>query len=1122
MLRKILTLFLFVSPLFAQTNTFIPGGNVNSQTNSYTAVATDVGKIIEMNCSACTLTLPNPPPFPSWTIYPKNINASNLTISPNAVALDHSSSNAFVTQGQWLTITTDGNVYTSLASGGGSSGGGGVTPPSACVTVNPPSIPFGTVQNGTISDPQLVTINNNCTAPIIINSVTLPVGSKFSGNLHTCDGPQDPGGCSLLISYAPTASVTDNDTLTVSTNVPVDPQSPLTVPLSGTGQPGATFPVTVTGFGLGSGTVIDTNNANSINANINAGRCTGTCTFNYPSGTSVSLAATANAGSSFNIFQGASLTTSPGTFTVTQAQTISATFDVTPRTFTLTVSCAGQGTGTVTSNDSQISATCTGGVLTGTNQGTYNDGAAPILTESPSGGCAGGACTFTAWGGDQGTGGLNCTTGTTCTPTINQNKNISASFALATAGAPLQLIQRLPGGTQGTNNITGAWPSAQQAGDTNIVSIQFNNATTTVSSVTDSAGNTYGQLGGGCSPQAGNGFTTAVYIANNIVAAAAGANTVTVALSGSPTYRAILGHEYSGLQNPPLDVCNGATGGGSGNINAGNLVTTNASDLLFSTTVVGGGINTPSTGWTQQISFKGNDTEDRVVAATGTYNNLAPQTGVGFSSIDAAFKTTTTVPVMYSFNILCAGSGSGTVTTSGISLTCSAGTPSGSSSTQVAPGTVLSVVATPSGAGSSLGGFQGAGCTTVSPCPTSSITTNTTLTVTFNAAGQVAYFVNKSTGSNSNSGLCAVAGTPAGCSGPWQTFAKAASTAVSIGASGTVITFAPGNYDESVTLAKSGGNATTARLVFKCGSTWTVGGSNCRTVNINARNVNNVDIGALGKLGFELTNPGGQTVIDDIANNCNTTSGACNVGNSIHILGNYIHDVATGGCPSSGAIATGQHGRQQTDIQAIGNLIDNVATGASCSLMHGIYIVSPGAKIQNNVILRVAGGAIQYYDESCSGIVSNNTLLNGHFGIISYGSNGCPQGLNTYANNIIDNMTGAAFYNGFSSAGDCGPGKNSLFSNNMLNGNGAQWQQAQPACEIRQNTITTEAASATFVSYTGTASGNYQLKGTSIAINGGTAQCVTGGQNPCISPVDILNVSRPQRANFDIGAYELP
>lgn len=1318
MLRKILTLFLFVSPLFAQTNTFIPGGNVNSQTNSYTAVATDVGKIIEMNCSGCVLKLPNPIPFPSWTIYPKNINPSTLTINPNGSSLDHSVSNAFITQGQWLTVTTDGLVYTSLSSGGTSSGGGGTTPPAVSVTVNPTSINFGTVQNNTVSDPQLVTINNNGTLPVIVNGASL-TGSKFTGNLHACDGLLDPGGCSLLISHAPTASVTDTDTLTFSTNVPVDPQSPLTVSLSGTGQAGATFPITLSGFGTGGCSVTDTANANSLDAAFNAGQASGTFTFNYASGTPVTLAATALSGSTFVSFGGTGITaTSPSSFTVTQSQTISVTCNAVPQPVQVSLAATGQGSGTmvsdVMSTNGILSCAATAGQITTTGAqgcfGPYLPGT--ILNVTPT---AGASSTFVGWTG----GGSTCMTGT-CQIVVGTSPiTLVANFAQTAATAQIALIQAFTNAAVSGATVSKAFANAQQAGDINICFLDWADASSTVSSFSDSVNGAYTQVPT-ISPKVGTGLTQSVYYFQNI---AAGTPTVTATLSTSAasavagtsltsahnngtsttyttasvtlgnndlilatfwgqlnsgngpgamvsvadtgcgltwqlaqalnfnstqgtgttthmeTWRtlgngsactitgtwtpAVAGRgasvsqfsgvdtsgsngsgaigikatntgsgttpsvtmgafgsaanatfgvfgsgasqsrtqgagmtllgadglvsdewaagnvspvqqtlgagaawggigieikssggssrrdlrclEYAGIKatgGSPIDTSVAAIGT-SAAPSSGGITTGTANDLVIGGTASNQSVNTASTSYTQQLKDAfGDDAEDRqgVVIATYPFAPALTTSGNWVASQIGFLGATTSAPTTFSLTVNNSGSGSGTTTsnagTPNIScgITCSSTVPQNSTPT-------LTAIANP---GSVFDHWIGPpGCSTSPSCQLPVFTQNQNVTAVYTASGQTLYFVNGTTGSDNNDGLAATAG---GGHGPWRTFNKAMN-AVKIGPSGTVVSFAPFNYAETVTLPQGGSSF--ARLSFVCNTPFTVGGSNCKMTQINTYGVNNVDIGAIGKLGFEITQPAGIVLI----NNNGNFSG----GNNNTFAGNYLHGVNTSGtCALSGAILGGN----RTNLKAIGNFIDDVGQ-PGCTTMHGIYFHAIGAVEQDNVITRVRGGAaIQHYSDACSGVISNNDLLNSHWGLILLGGAECTPGLNTVSNNDISNNS-VGVYNGISSANDCVSGRSTLYTNNIMFGNGANFQQPQPACEIRQNTLS-ENPTATFLSYTGDATGNYQLKAGSIAINGGTAQCVTGGVNPCIPSIDILNVSRPQRANFDIGAYELP
>jgi hypothetical protein len=87
-------------------------GGVNEQIGSYTAIATDYGKLISFNdASACTLTLPSTPPYPQWAIFVENIGSGTLTVNRNGLNIDGAASNLTLIQNKGLYLTTDGANY---------------------------------------------------------------------------------------------------------------------------------------------------------------------------------------------------------------------------------------------------------------------------------------------------------------------------------------------------------------------------------------------------------------------------------------------------------------------------------------------------------------------------------------------------------------------------------------------------------------------------------------------------------------------------------------------------------------------------------------------------------------------------------------------------------------------------------------------------------------------------------------------------------------------------------------------------------------------------------------------------------------------------------------------------
>ena len=182
---------------------------------------------------------------------------------------------------------------------------------------------------------------------------------------------------------------------------------------------------------------------------------------------------------------------------------------------------------------------------------------------------------------------------------VTQNAGLSAlateDVALAAvAAAPPAFVQvnaAVPQTNQST--VTVRYNTAQTAGNTNILAIGWNNATSNITSVTDSAGNTY-QL---AVPTArGAGVSQAIYYAPNIKAAPAATNTVTVTFNTATPYVDIRATEYSGLdQTNPFDVGTSASGT-STTANSGTVNTTAANALIFGAGITTGGFSTGGNG----------------------------------------------------------------------------------------------------------------------------------------------------------------------------------------------------------------------------------------------------------------------------------------------------------------------------------------------------------------------------------------------------------------------------------------------------------------------------------------------------------------------------------------------
>ena len=176
------------------------------------------------------------------------------------------------------------------------------------------------------------------------------------------------------------------------------------------------------------------------------------------------------------------------------------------------------------------------------------------------------------------------------------------------------------------SSVTTVFANAQTVGNLNVVVVGWNDTTSTIASVTDSAGNIY-QIA--APTTRGTGISQAVYYARNIASSSIGANAVTVTFSQPAVYVDVRIAEYSGLDRTnPLDVTASAAGSTSV-VNSGTATTTAASALLVGAGTTSGGFSGPGNGYTLRIITQPDldILEDRVVTSIGTYSAGAPQFG---------------------------------------------------------------------------------------------------------------------------------------------------------------------------------------------------------------------------------------------------------------------------------------------------------------------------------------------------------------------------------------------------------------------------------------------------------------------------------------------------------------
>ena len=205
------------------------------------------------------------------------------------------------------------------------------------------------------------------------------------------------------------------------------------------------------------------------------------------------------------------------------------------------------------------------------------------------------------------------------TNTDAQSGTLTGGYSYnASTGGTIAFVQSKSTTQTSGTSVAIVYPAAQVLGDLNVVEVMWGDTTATVSSVTDTKGNTYVLAAG---PTKATGLTSAVYYAKNI---AAGANTVTVKFNVSAAFPNVNVLEYSGLDTAnPLDVTASATGSGT-TANSGSATTTSANDLII-------GAGNPTTiftaagaGFTKRlINAYGGISEDEIVTSTGSYNATA-------------------------------------------------------------------------------------------------------------------------------------------------------------------------------------------------------------------------------------------------------------------------------------------------------------------------------------------------------------------------------------------------------------------------------------------------------------------------------------------------------------------
>jgi len=280
--------------------------------------------------------------------------------------------------------------------------------------------------------------------------------------------------------------------------------------------------LTVTDMGTGTGTVTSTPAGIS---------CPSSCLAPFSDNSSVTLTATAAAGSTFAGFSAncvpANPQTNPPTCVVpivTSDVTVTATFN-TGSSETLTVTKAGTGTGTVTSNPAGIScgATCSA---------SFTSGQVVVLTAAAASGS-----TFAGWSG------AGCTGMGTCSVTMSAAEGVTATFNTTTSNFTLTVTKAGTGA--GTVRST---PAGINCGAT--CSASFASGTPITLTATASDGSTF--TGWGAGPCEGTGTCTFTITAGTTVVAnfAQSTNNFTLSVNEAGTGTGTVTSSPAGINCP--------------------------------------------------------------------------------------------------------------------------------------------------------------------------------------------------------------------------------------------------------------------------------------------------------------------------------------------------------------------------------------------------------------------------------------------------------------------------------------------------------------------------------------------------------------------------------------------
>jgi IPT/TIG domain len=212
------------------------------------------------------------------------------------------------------------------------------------------------------------------------------------------------------------------------------------------------------------------------------------------------------------------------------------------------------------------------------------------------------------------------------------------AFTYALGTGSINYVQGASAATGGSLTVVPVTMSkVQTAGNLNVVIIGWNDTTATVSSVTDTEGNTYTIA---APLVTGTGLSQAIFFAKNIVGEASNPNEVTVTFSQAAVAPDVRVLEYKGLDiTNPVDVTAGAPGT-SNLADSGPCTTTTPTELVVAGATVASSVTGPGTGFTAVALThpNGDNAEHQITSAVGSCEATAVVAGGNWVMQTVAFK----------------------------------------------------------------------------------------------------------------------------------------------------------------------------------------------------------------------------------------------------------------------------------------------------------------------------------------------------------------------------------------------------------------------------------------------------------------------------------------------------